>query len=168
MLRGAGTPVRAALVVALLVACVVAGRVSWAVMSAGEGPPGTGAAWAAAQSDEDLFDCSDFGSLDDAQQQLLDGDPYGLDEDGDGIACNEDGIELELAAQQEAQDDDEAGRNSTTTISGDSSNRSTSSSVSGTLLEAGGPTDGPVPPMPDGGCPEEFPIEDQEGCTAAP
>ena len=33
------------------------------------------------------------------------------------------------------------------------------------LLQAGGPTDGgPVPPMPGGGCPEEFPVEAEGGC----
>ncbi len=35
------------------------------------------------------------------------------------------------------------------------------------LLE-GGPSAGPVPPMPGGGCPEEFPLKDGDGgCLAA-
>jgi len=32
------------------------------------------------------------------------------------------------------------------------------------LLEAGGPADGPVPVMPGGGCPEEYPVERSGAC----
>lgn len=32
------------------------------------------------------------------------------------------------------------------------------------LLEAGGPDQGPVPPMPGGGCPAEFPVEQGNAC----
>ncbi len=32
------------------------------------------------------------------------------------------------------------------------------------LLEAGGPMDGPVPAMPGGGCPEEYPVERSGAC----
>lgn len=35
---------------------------------------------------------------------------------------------------------------------------------SGTLMEAGGAMKGPVPAMPDGVCPEEFPVEKGSGC----
>lgn len=34
----------------------------------------------------------------------------------------------------------------------------------GTLFNAGGLTEGPVPVMPDGGCPEEFPVRLDNGC----
>lgn len=34
------------------------------------------------------------------------------------------------------------------------------------LLQAGGPMDGPVPLMPGGDCPGEFPIEKSGGCYA--
>lgn len=33
------------------------------------------------------YDCSDFANQAEAQRHLLSGDPYGLDADGDGIAC---------------------------------------------------------------------------------
>ena len=36
-----------------------------------------------------------------------------------------------------------------------------------TLMEAGGPSDGPLPKIPGGGCPEEFPVEQPEGCYIA-
>ena len=35
------------------------------------------------------------------------------------------------------------------------------------LLEAGGPAEGPLPKMPGGGCPEEFPVEQADGCYTA-
>lgn len=34
----------------------------------------------------------------------------------------------------------------------------------GTLMEAGGSADGPMPTMPGGGCPKEFPVEKEKGC----
>ena len=33
-----------------------------------------------------------------------------------------------------------------------------------TLLEAGGPQDGPAPALPGGGCPAEFPVEQGNAC----
>ena len=33
-----------------------------------------------------------------------------------------------------------------------------------TILNSGGPEDGPVPIMPGGGCPKEFPVEKGKGC----
>lgn len=37
----------------------------------------------------------------------------------------------------------------------------------GTLMEAGGPADGPVPFMPNGGCPEPYPEKGADGCYLA-
>jgi hypothetical protein len=34
------------------------------------------------------------------------------------------------------------------------------------LFSSGGPEDGPVPPMPGGDCPKEFPVEKPDGCYA--
>ncbi len=36
----------------------------------------------------------------------------------------------------------------------------------GQLMNAGGPTDGPLPIMPDGSCPIEFPVERDGACYA--
>ncbi len=38
------------------------------------------------------------------------------------------------------------------------------SASGGDLMEAGGPKDGPVPTMPGGGCPAEYPVEKAGGC----
>lgn len=35
------------------------------------------------------LDCSDFATQEEAQENLLPGDPHGLDADGDGIACED-------------------------------------------------------------------------------
>ena len=37
----------------------------------------------------------------------------------------------------------------------------------GTLMEAGGSDEGPMPKMPGGGCPKEFPVEKENGCYGA-
>lgn len=179
MVRSAGLPVRLALVVALLVVCVMAARVAWAVAYGGaEDVPATMGVAHAAQTDEDLFDCSDFESQEDAQEQLLDGDPYVLDEDGDGTACNEVGIELAAQQTDAAQysgddeyqysDDQYSDEYQYGSLASSGSTGSTGTSTSGTLLEAGGPESGPVPLMPGGGCPEEFPTEKDGACHSAP
>ena len=36
------------------------------------------------------------------------------------------------------------------------------------LMESGGPEDGPVPPLPSGGCPDEFPVDKDGACFARP
>ena len=35
------------------------------------------------------YDCADFATQEEAQEYLLPGDPYGLDADNDGIACEQ-------------------------------------------------------------------------------
>lgn len=42
----------------------------------------------AALAQTDLYDCGDFTTQEEAQQFLLAGDPYGLDDDNDGTACD--------------------------------------------------------------------------------
>ncbi len=180
MVRSAGLPIRLALVVALLVVCVMAARLAWAVAYDGdEGAPAAIGVAVAAQADEDLFDCSDFESQEDAQEQLLDGDPYVLDEDGDGTACNEVGVELAVQQteaspdsgdeeHQYADDDQYADEYQYGSLASSGSTDSNGTTTSGTLLEAGGPQTGPVPTMPGGGCPDEFPTEKDGACYAAP
>ena len=172
MVRRAGLPVRLTLVLALLVVCVVAARLAWAVAyDADEGDSAVMGVAHATQTDEDLFDCSDFESQQDAQEQLLDGDPYLLDEDADGTACNEVGIDL--AAQQTdvsqySGDDQYADEYQYGSLASSDLVDSNGTTTSATLLEAGGPETGPVPTMPDGGCPDAFSTEKDGVCYAAP
>jgi len=77
-----------------------------------------------------------------------------LDPDGNGIACDE--LRSDGGGQSPS-----AGRASPQpSVDGGSQllNRY------GNLLEAGGPSSGPVPLMPNGGCPREFPMMRDEGC----
>ena len=70
------------------------------------------------------------------------GDPYDLDRDGDGTACDELG----------------GGGGAPPTGS------PIDSGVGRNLFDSGGPTGGPLPPMTDGSCPKEFPVKRGGAC----
>jgi hypothetical protein len=88
-----------------------------------------------------------------------------LDPDGNGIACDQ----LQSAAG--GQSLSAGGASPQPSVAGGGQSASVGSASpqpsvdrgsrllnrNGSLLEAGGPTSGPVPLMPDGGCPREFP-----------
>jgi hypothetical protein len=100
-----------------------------------------------AEAQTDQFNCDDFSSQQEAQAVYDQdpSDPNGLDADDDGEACEE------LA--------DGGG------TGGGGSSGQYQYGGGGSLMESGGPEDGgPVPPMPGGGCPEEFPAEKDGGC----
>ncbi|QIN78910.1 hypothetical protein GBA65_10675 [Rubrobacter marinus] len=163
-----------AIIFVLAVLCLFVGRIGWAMAFDSEGPESIRASEVAQQGgeDEDLFDCSDFETEEEAQEQLVDGDPYGLDEDGNGIACDGEGEETRSASQdtEEAQYEQVQYSDSSSTDDSDSDDSSgeyqySSADDSGNILmEAGGPENGPAPRMPGGACPSEFPVERGEGC----
>jgi hypothetical protein len=113
---------------------------------------------AAAQADQ--YDCASFGSQESAQV-VLDGDPSdpnNLDSDGNGIACDNYPYGTNVAASTPAP--------STPAPSATSPSSNSSASPkpkppqgSRNLFASGGPTNGPVPLMADGGCPAEFPAK---------
>ena len=185
---------KVAAVFLLAALCLFLGRIGWAMAFDGE-PESIGVSEVAQQSseDEDLFDCSDFDTQEEAQEQLVDGDPYGLDQDGNGIACDGEGEETRSSSQDsgddsESSEEDQYDDSNTqepryeqVQYSSDDSSSSESDDESSeqyqytsaddasddsgsVLMEAGGPEDGPAPKMPGGGCPEEFPTERAEGC----
>ena len=94
-------------------------------------------------------------------QRLLDEGVPGasrLDPDANGIACDE---LLSAAGGQPAS----AGRASPQPSPQPSVDRGSQLlNRYGNLLEAGGPTSGPLPLMPDGGCPREFPTMRDGAC----
>jgi hypothetical protein len=124
---------------------------------------------AVAQADQ--YDCASFGSQESAQVELDSdpSDPNNLDSDGNGRACDNYpyGTSGSLAATTPVP--------STTAPSSappvepsasalPSSNASASPKPkppqkSRNLFASGGPIDGPVPLMADGGCPAEFPAK---------
>jgi hypothetical protein len=109
-----------------------------------------------ALAQEDLYDCQSFGSQESAQAELERNptDPYGLDPDKDGQAC----------------EDYNYGNGSTASAAATSSPTTTASPAAVTeqydreLFNAGGPSSGPVPLMPDGSCPVEYPVKQNGAC----
>ena len=108
-------------------------------------------------------------------QRLLDQGVPGasrLDPDGNGIACDElqsAGGGQSLSAGSASPRPSVAGGGQAATISSASPQPSVDGGRqvlggNGNLLEAGGPTSGPVPLMPDGGCPREFPTKRDGVC----
>jgi hypothetical protein len=95
-----------------------------------------------------------------------------LDPDGNGIACDE---LLSAGGGQFASAGSASPRPSVdgSSPSASAGSASPQSSVDGgnqlldrygTLLDAGGPSSGPLPLMPDGGCPREFPTMRDAAC----
>ena len=90
-------------------------------------------------------------------QRLLDQGVPGasrLDPDGNGIACDE----LLSAGGGQSASASRASPQPSVDRGSQLLNRY------GNLLEAGGPTSGPLPLMPDGGCPREFPTMRDGAC----
>jgi hypothetical protein len=115
----------------------------------------TAPAQAQSVADGDRYDCADFTYQEEAQAVFDQNpsDPYGLDEDpgpDDGIAC-------ETLPHRPV-----GGGGGPTTIPEPTSSpppTTTSPSPEPTILNSGGPKHGPVPLMPDGRCPAEYPVE---------
>lgn len=142
-----------AAVVVLILACGFTARIGWEFVAGPESTIRT------AQAQTSDLDCSDVSTQAEAQAVYDQdpSDPNRLDEDDDGIACESlpegdgsSGGGDETAAQDQYD-------NGTTTTT-------TQDQEVGDLMNAGGPATGPVPMMPGGGCPEEFPVERDEGC----
>ncbi len=92
----------------------------------------------------DLYDCDDFATQPEAQDQLLPGDPYGLDADNDGMAC----------------DDLPPGDGTTAApTTGTTTGTAPPTPPRGPTLDSGGPEHGPVPLLPGGSCPAEYPVQ---------
>lgn len=104
--------------------------------------------------DDNIFNCSDFDTQAEAQAVFDQdtSDPNFLDADADGIPCEE----LNGGDSDDSADDDQYDDAAIVTTA-----------PKGDLLEAGGPQSGPMPLMPGGGCPAEFPVERGDACHSA-
>lgn len=158
----------------LLVSAVFAARAAW------EHYP------VASAQDGDLFDCDDFASQADAQAELRNdpSDPYGLDgprgtgtSGTPGVACEDNPPPTDLepvAGSDDGGQYDDGGQGGSEEDQYDegqyddpidtSDPGATPDQYDDELMEAGGPEDGPVPAMPDGGCPGEFPTSRGGAC----
>lgn len=142
-----------AAVVALVLACGFTGRMAWEFTAEPQSTIRT------AQAQTGDRDCPDFSSQAEAQA-VFDADPSDperLDADEDGQACET--FDYGTGGGNENNDnaaDDQYNNDTTTPKQRDQGNDD--------LMNAGGPEDGPVPVMPGGGCPEEYPVERDDGC----
>jgi len=127
---------------------------------------------AAAQADQ--YDCASFGSQESAQAELErdPSDPNGLDTDGNGRACDGYTYGTSNASPGSAPPSSPSPSNAPPSSAPPSSATPSQTSASPSpkpqgirdLLDAGGPTKGPVPLMPNGDCPAEFPTRHQNHC----
>ena len=118
-----------------------------------------------AYAQTDQYDCVSFGSQESAQAELERdlSDPSNLDGDDDGIACEElpGGSPSATATATAAAT---ASPTPSPTATATSSPTATASPAPKTVLDSGGPEHGPVPLMPGGRCPEEYPVERGDAC----
>ena len=119
---------------------------------------------AVAQADQ--YDCASFGSQESAQVELDSdpSDPNNLDSDGNGIACDDypygtsGSVAASTPAPSSAPPDEPPASASPSSISS-ASPKPKPPQKDQSLFASGGPTNGPVPLMADGGCPVEFPLK---------
>ncbi|CAA9417714.1 hypothetical protein AVDCRST_MAG82-1215 [uncultured Rubrobacteraceae bacterium] len=132
---------------------------------------------AAAQADQ--YDCGSFGSQESAQAELErdPSDPNDLDSDGNGRACDDYAYGTSNTSPSSVPPSSPSPSSappSSPSPSSASPSSAPPSSASASpsprpqrtrdLLDAGGPTLGPVPLMPNGDCPAEFPTKYQDRC----
>ena len=150
MRRRMGTTTLRLLVVGLVLLAGLVSRVTYEQLIHPREP-------AAAQSD--LYDCASFGSQQSAQAELErdPSDPNDLDSDGNGRACDDYDYSASTTTQSSPLPSSPSPSNPSPTPK---------PRPEGTrnLLDAGGPTNGPAPLMPDGTCPPEFPTEHNNLC----
>jgi hypothetical protein len=148
------------LVVSLLIMlCGLVMRATWEAFTA----PEVAEAQASRADIREQQNCSQFASQQEAQNELDEdfSDPLGLDPDANAIACED-----YFGTPDDPSAGNIAGGGGTGTASA-----SASASPSGPridpgngLFESGGPESGPLPLMPDGSCPQEYPVKSGEAC----
>lgn len=118
---------------------------------------------AAAQSSQ--LECAGFASQESAQTALErdPSDPSGLDPDGNGRACDDYDYDDSDTDDSESTSPSSPSPSSASpgSVSNPPSTASPRPEAQGdrNLFASGGPKTGPVPRMPDGGCPAEFPVK---------
>jgi hypothetical protein len=127
-----------------------------------------------AMAQADQYDCASFGSQESAQVELDSdpSDPNNLDSDGNGIACDDYpyGTSGSVTASTPPPSTPApssappAEPSASASPSSNSSPKPKPLPESRNLFASGGPKNGPVPLMADGGCPEEFPAKRRGLC----
>jgi hypothetical protein len=114
-----------------------------------------------AQAQTDQYDCASFGSQGSAQVELErdPSDPNNLDSDDDGLACED--YDYGISGGSPTTSPTATAPASPTASASPST---TASPGPKTILDSGGPERGPVPLLPSGGCPDEYPLERGGAC----
>lgn len=176
--QGGGLGLASKLAIVLLIVCVGFGlRAAWEFMPRAEA--------------QDILNCDDLDSQAEAQAELRDdpSDPNKLDEDegpDDGIACEttrydnperdenpvlprddapgETKIEPDNKTDTKTDTKADAKKTEPTTPKITTPPAQERNPERDTLLEAGGPSAGPMPLMPGGNCPAEYPVRRGNVC----
>jgi hypothetical protein len=113
-----------------------------------------------AMAQADQYDCASFGSQESAQVELDSdpSDPNNLDSDGNGIACDDYPYGTSTPAPTSAPPD-ESSASASPNSNSSASPKPRPPQKDRSLFASGGPTNGPVPLMANGGCPVEFPVK---------
>lgn len=190
------SPTKRLLILVLAVAAVLVLRLGWEVLVQAEGGRPLVSASAVAQKTPgdatesgDLI-CEDFDTQEEAQDEL-EADPFladALDANGDGEACEE---EFGGSPSESPNGGQPGGNGGAGASAGGSTTGAPKASPAapktpppapktappaqnpppirdeGELMKAGGPSSGPVPVMPGGGCPEEFSQERGGACYSS-
>ena len=134
----------------LVIALVLVGgftlRMAWEELASPTTP-------AFAQTDQ--YDCQSFGSQESAQAELERdlSDPSNLDADDDGLACEDYDYGVSGVSPTASP-----------TATGTTTGTAPPTTPPDSILDSGGPERGPVPPLPSGGCPDEYPVERDSTC----
>jgi hypothetical protein len=150
-----GTTTRRLLVVGLVLLAGLLSRVTYEQLIHPREP-------AAAQSNQ--YNCASFGSQQSAQAELErdPSDPNDLDPDGNGRACED--YDYSASTTNTATNTPSSPSASSPSASSPSPSSNPRPQGDRDLLDAGGPTNGPAPLMPDGNCPPEFPTKHKNLC----
>ncbi len=148
---------RGVALVVLVLSCGFTARAAWELSRSELTPPTVGLDLVQSQTD---LDCADFASQAEAQSEFDKDttDPNNLDADNDGIACES------LDGGTEDSGTGSGGTKKAGADDGTSDADAGSDQYNGDLMDAGGPSSGPVPLMPGGGCPVEYPVEQDGAC----
>lgn len=183
------SPTKRLLIFVLAVTAVLVLRLGWEILVQAQGArPLVSASTVAQKTPGDAAEsgdliCEDFDTQEEAQDKL-DADPSladTLDENDDGEACEE-----EFGDSPSGSPPGGAGASAGGSTTGAPKALPATPKASppapkttppapnppptrdeGELMKAGGPSSGPVPVMPDGGCPKEFPQERGRACYSS-
>lgn len=171
MLADVSLPIKVGIVV-LILACGFTARVGWSYAVGGEDTSSievsrvaNAKAGEAEVSTEDRTSSASSGD-DEASNSSTDSNSSSDVETSSLGSAGGSSPDSSRSASANSQYDDGSGAADQYEEDGSDNGDSENGGSSGDLMNAGGPTSGPVPAMPDGECPVEYPVSQPTGCYA--